>query len=553
MNESDNLDKKKLLIDEQDRVQVIIEFTKPKTAELRALPLTRELVQEGFELDSEYGAIPMTPSQEMARSLDSRGMDLVIIRGKVNKNKIKDLEAQPNVIKVWEDTAGIRPFKENDSNFVQITSVARGLCPIPPCDCSSNIPKGTISDVANFLGVNAIHADGIKGQNIVVAIQDGGITADDRSINSSDTSHPDWSGKLIPNIVDGSRPDWGTTGVDWGWHGNMCATDVLGIAPEARLYDLRITDDTLSSALANFQWAIDRHKADGTPHIITNSWGYYQRAWDEEYTTNPNHPVTRKVIEAIDEGIIVLFAAGNCGGNPCADNRCSSDTGTGRSIWGPNGHKRVITVAAVNMNEQYVGYSSCGPSALDPIKPDFASITHFTGFFNCDSGTSAATPIAAGVTALLKQSSQSLTQDQTKDVLMTTAKEKGPSGWNIFLGAGIIQAKAAYDNIVRHTTIIPLPPNELRNHSEGGNGPLVLNDPRSMIVTHLQIILKKLGFNLGNFGPNHDGIDGKFGNKTQNAVINFQQTHNDINGKRLQADGKVGKLTAEALNEAVDI
>jgi subtilisin family serine protease len=304
-------------------------------------------------------------------------------------------------------------------------------------------------DVANYLGVNAIHADGIKGQNIVVAVQDGGITAVDRTINSSDTSNANWPDKLIPNVIDGSRADWGTTGIDWGWHGNMCATDVLGMAPEAKLYDLRITNDTLSSALANFQWAIDRHRVDGTPHIITNSWGYFQRAWDPDYTTNPNHPVTRKVIEAIDEGIIVLFAAGNCGGNPCADNRCSSDTGTGKDIWGPNGHKRVMTVAAVNKNEDYVGYSSCGPAALDPDKPDFTSVTHFTGFFNSDSGTSAATPIAAGVTALLKQASPSLTQDQAKDVLMATAKDKGPSGWDLFLGAGIIQAKAAYDNVVR--------------------------------------------------------------------------------------------------------
>lgn len=449
-NEKKPDDQKKLVIDEQNRVQVIVELTKPKTADRSAMSLAQGLNQQGFELDTEYGSIPMTPtSQELARSLDSKGLDVVLVRGKIDKNKIKDLEAQPNVVKVWEDTAGIRPFEENDSNFVQKISVATGPCPIPPCDCSPGTPKGTIMDVANYLGVNAIHADGIKGQNIVVAVQDGGITAVDRTINSSDTSNANWPDKLIPNVIDGSRADWGTTGVDWGWHGNMCATDVLGMAPEAKLYDLRITDDTLSSALANFQWAIDRHRVDGTPHIITNSWGYFQREWDPDYTTNPNHPVTRKVIEAIDEGIIVLFAAGNCGGNPCADNRCSSDTGTGKDIWGPNGHKRVMTVAAVNKNEDYVGYSSCGPAALDPDKPDFTSVTHFTGYFNSDSGTSAATPIAAGVTALLKQASPSLTQDQAKDVLMATAKDKGPSGWDIFLGAGIIQAKAAYDNVMK--------------------------------------------------------------------------------------------------------
>jgi subtilisin family serine protease len=440
-------DRKKTVVDEQNRVQVIVELTKPKTEALSAMSLAENLGQQGFELDTQYGTVPMTPNKEIGANLESEGKDLVAIRGKVDKNKIKELEAQPNVIKVWEDTAGIQPFDEKGSNFVEMTPVATGPCPIPPCDCSPGTPKGTINDVMGYLGVDAIHGDGIKGQNIVVAIHDGGITAQGKTTNPSDTNNPNWPGKLIPNVVDGSNPDWGTTGVDWGWHGNMCATDVLGMAPEAKIYDLRITSNVLSSALANFQWAINRHKLDGTPHIITNSWGYFQKSWDPDYTTNPDHPVTRKVIEAIDEGIIVLFAAGNCGGNPCSDGRCDGDTGTGKSIWGPNGHKRVITVAAVNKNEQYVGYSSCGPAALDQQKPDFASVTHFTGFFNSDSGTSAATPIAAGVTALLKQASAELTQDLAKEAFMVTAKDKGPSGWDIFLGAGIIQAKAAYNHV----------------------------------------------------------------------------------------------------------
>ena len=89
-----------------------------------------------------------------------------------------------------------------------------------------------------------------------------------------------------------------------------------------------------------------------------------------------------------------------------------------------------MTVGAVNKNEQFVGYSSRGPAALDPNKPDFCSVTHFTGFFNSDSGTSAATPIAAGVVALMKQANPSLTQDEAKTILRTTAKDIGPSGWD---------------------------------------------------------------------------------------------------------------------------
>ena len=225
----------------------------------------------------------------------------------------------------------------------------------------------------------------------------------------------------------------------------MCGTDVLGIAPNAKLYDLRISDgDAVSDALQAFQWAINQHMVDGTPHVLTNSWGMFQKASGSRLHHEPQPSVHSQSSRGDRCGILVLFAAGNCGAT-CPDGRCDTDTGPGKSIWGANGHPRVITVGAVNKNEQFVGYSSQGPAALDPNKPDFCSITHFTGYFTSDSGTSAATPIAAGVVTLLKQGKPSATQDQVKQALKSTAKDIGPAGFDQHSGAGIIRAKAAYD------------------------------------------------------------------------------------------------------------
>jgi hypothetical protein len=70
------------------------------------------------------------------------------------------------------------------------------------------------------------------------------------------------------------------------------------------------------------------------------------------------------------------------------------------------------------------------------------------GYFSSDSGTSAATPIAAGVVGLLKQADPAATQDQIKQALRNTAKDIGPVGWDQYSGAGIIRAKAAFDQLV---------------------------------------------------------------------------------------------------------
>jgi subtilisin family serine protease len=451
---------------EGSNVPVIVELIVDKgMAAAAALQAASQIAVPGFQLDTSYEPVPAgePADTQLKADLEAKRQETVFVRGTIAEDKIKDLEAQPNVISVWRDTP-IAPFGYGEiaetAPFVP-PSQAPGQCPIPPCDCdhgTAACSKGSIGDVAQYLGVNQIWANGHKGAGIVVGVVDGGITAQGRPINAADTGHtPDascpisWPNKLIPRVVGGwPTTDWGTTGVGWCWHGNMCATDALGMAPEAQLYDIRISaggiQATISAALAGYQWAINQHKSNGTPHILTNSWGIYQKAWDPSYADNPNHPFTRKVVEAINEGICVLFAAGNCG-DGCPSSRCGNDTGPGKSIWGANGHPMVMTVGAANIRNHLVGYSSQGPSSLDQHKPDFCSISHFTGFFSCDTGTSAACPIAAGVVALLKQCNPNLTQAAIKSALKDTAKNIGPGGWDQHSGSGIIQAKAAYDKV----------------------------------------------------------------------------------------------------------
>ncbi len=417
----------------------------------------------GMHTDPGFDPIPVPPGPAgttEAAQAGGHGASTVVVLATVDDDRRAELEQHPSVVQTYvngrldafsvtaERPGTVAPPVETHGSapFLQVTE-AMATCPIGTCDCSPRTAKGTIADVAKYLGVDSIWARGIDGSGIVVGVVDGGIRAAGRPIK------PGESGGQLARVIGGwPANSWGTTAAAWGDHGMMCGTDVLGMAPKAQLYDLRISDGSaLSDALQAYQWAIDRHRADGTPHVLTNSWGMFQQSWAPDYVKNPNHPFTRKVLEAIDEGIIVLFAAGNCGAT-CPDGRCGPDAGPGRSIWGANGHERVITVGAVNRDEQFVGYSSQGPAALHPDKPDFCSVTHFKGWFDSDSGTSAATPIAAGVVALMKQAAPGLTQGQAQSAMKSTAKDIGPAGFDRHSGAGILRAKAAFDQVSRPAT-----------------------------------------------------------------------------------------------------
>lgn len=61
-------------------------------------------------------------------------------------------------------------------------------------------------------------------------------------------------------------------------------------------------------------------------------------------------------------------------------------------------------------------------------------------------------------------------------------------------------------------------------------------------VKLLQSLLKDKGYNCGE-------IDGKFGPKTEKAVLKFQRENVDLNGNQLEDDGKVGPLTWGALTK----
>jgi hypothetical protein len=428
-------------------MKVIIEIKISKgLSEKAILDSSTDLEKVGLNLDKAYKPVHIKTPERDNEKINQESEDVYCIRGEIDEKLIPELEKLPNVISVCLDTP-IAPFNQpNINRLFYEQSAVNGVCPIPPCDCQPSVPKGRLVQILGQIGVVDIWKQGFMGEGIVIGIVDGGIKALGRV--------PD--GKL-GRVIGGWPADWGTR-ADWNEHGMMTATDAMVTAAKSELYDIRISDagsitGVISNALAGFEWAIQEHRASGRPLVLSNSWGIYRESWDPNYARNPNHIFTRKVVEALNEGILVLFSAGNCGGT-CPDNRCGSDIGPGKSIWGANGHTGVMTVGAVNSKYEFIGYSSEGPAALDHEKPDFCSISHFTGYFNSDTGTSAACPVAAGVVALLKQVNQNLSQNDLKQLIKQTAYDIGPAGWDIHSGAGIMQPYEAYKKLIQANEVV---------------------------------------------------------------------------------------------------
>ncbi len=486
--------------------------------EIKVKKGTGTIAEQNYKLphylqhDKKFKSVVMKTPPRKQKSAIRQDEEIHAIRGIVEKSKIKELEEWENVLKVWLDTP-ILPYSGpwqccdwtphdhifNPAHFFQsCSSGSSGFNPWQCCDwtrltprghifsphffrtgrfCSSDftgdmpisnpcqlffgvdwfwwIPKGNLYNASSFLQADQMWSSGFRGEDIVIGIVDGGITAQGRVSRTYGT---------IPNVIGGWPEDtWGTRAY-WGGHGNMTSFDALGMAPGANIYDIRIPAEAgdspfilspgnISDAFQGYQWALEQYKNDGTPQILSNSWGLTQKAINPEYATDPDYFFTRKAAELVEEGIILVFAAGNCGPLfPIA--YCGCSVGPGNDIWGANGAPEVMTVGAANIFSQYVPYSSVGPAALDPKKPDFCGATNFLGYFGSmgiffpDVGTTTSCPTVAGVTALLKQAKPGLKPGNAKTALQNTAMQiLGESGWNNYTGYGVVQVKDASDSL----------------------------------------------------------------------------------------------------------
>lgn len=255
----------------------------------------------------------------------------------------------------------------------------------------------------------------ITGKNITVAIIDTGI----------DHFHPDLGGCLGANckvvlgrnFIDGDNANDAMDRHGHGTHvaGIVAANGVLkGVAPDAKLYALKVLDDSGSgfdsSIIAAMEYALD---PDGDPltddkvDIINMSLG----------SLSPfNSPVSEAANKVAESGVVVVVAAGN-----------SADNFT---VGAPGNAEKVLTVGATDNLNKMADFSSRGPvKGASFIKPEVVApgveinSTAPEGKYRILSGTSMASPHVAGGAALLKQLHPNLSSAEIKSLLISSAQK----------------------------------------------------------------------------------------------------------------------------------
>jgi subtilisin family serine protease len=248
--------------------------------------------------------------------------------------------------------------------------------------------------------------------SIIVAVVDTGV----------DANHPDLVNKVVPGY--NAYNDNNDSSDVYG-HGTMVAGIIgaesnngLGVSSVGWMnpvMPIRITDSSLAvyySVVANgITWAADH----GAKVINTSIAGVAGSA-----------TVTSAASYARNKGALVIAAAGNCG--------CFDSTSENTSI---------ISVSATDGSDNLASWSSQG-NYVDVAAPGVAIYTTTSGGgYGAPSGTSVASPVVAGVVALMMSANPSLKPSQIESLLEATTDDLGPAGYDTAYGYGRLNAYRA--------------------------------------------------------------------------------------------------------------
>lgn len=338
------------------------------------------------------------------------------------------------------------PWKPDPGNRY-FPAMPRGTRFDPPLETPPDYSYGYGENQVKQLDLDYLHQKGYTGSGVIIAVLDGGflelpalpvfqeplaagqILAQRNYVNRTEESYSrSGHGTSVSSVIIGNWPD-----------------SLVGTAPGTSLI-LAITEDVLQETrIEEYAWIEAAEWADSLgADIINTSLGY--TTFDDPSTNYSYRDMDGKTAAisvansmAADRGMVSVTSAGNSGND------------NWYYIGAPADATNILAVGAVDPEGSLASFSSRGPTYDRRIKPDVAAMGLMTAVQSTDgnirlgAGTSYASPLIAGATALLWQAYPTL----PSKTLMQWIIESGDRAQapDIDYGYGIPSFKAAFHAI----------------------------------------------------------------------------------------------------------
>lgn len=277
----------------------------------------------------------------------------------------------------------------------------------------------------SMVGIDLMHADGFRGEGMLIALLDAGFPGVDQ-LPVFDYLRQRQGIIGTFDFVAGGKNVYGSD-----LHGTTTLSllaaylpgQLIGGAYKADYLLLRTEDVSSEKKIEEVNWALAAEYADSAgADIISSSLGY--NTFDDP-STNYGYKdldgqtaiITKAAEKAAAAGMLVVNSAGNDGSDEW------------KYIFAPADGDSVLSVGAVDGLSKYASFSSVGPTYDGRVKPDVAAqgdkvyVAWTDGTIRTDNGTSFSCPIVAGLAAGIWQANPSLSNMQLMDVLKRSASQ----------------------------------------------------------------------------------------------------------------------------------
>ena len=338
-----------------------------------------------------------------------------------------------------EQKTGTCEYQQNQSNTSKV-NITKTL--------STSYNYGPSITQVSQIGVDCMHDLGFRGNNMTIAVMDGGFRQVDINpvfdslrnenrllgtydfvVGDNSVFEDDTHGAYVLSCIVGNSP------------GNL-----IGTSPKANIWLFRSEDVGSEKIIEEHNWVIAAERADSLgADIATTSLGY--TTFDNSANNHTYADLNGKTsimslasTMAVRKGMFVLNAVGNEG------------NGSWHYISVPSDADSICSVGAVNGSGVHSSFSGVGPTADGRIKPDISAMGEGTylcapgySFFS-GNGTSFATPIMAGAVACLWQAHPLKTNMEILQAIKATATQSVTPDNNV--GWGIPNICAAHQYLI---------------------------------------------------------------------------------------------------------